>query len=281
MFSKEVEPENVTVLQCYPQLKEDYRDKLTEDIKGLRARMEEKNEIRVKKVQAFERSVEAAEKESEQEAFQMIRDFKSLKKKVLSQIDREETSRVEGFDELVKQLLEQLAGLENHLMANEIQLQESIEEALSEFEATIFELVQGMQDNGQDFFRRLEELEKTFFTGVQEGSTSEIDAYTQNQEMSLDNDTNKARFLGNREEMNQAIANFNESHMSLIQNKDDYMQGQMNNWKRSFFDKHRERQYHRNRQRIMDTRKVIEECRTEITAASTEGNDDDDNDDGR
>eukprot|EP00933_Yihiella_yeosuensis_P067622 TRINITY_DN7255_c3_g1_i1.p1 TRINITY_DN7255_c3_g1~~TRINITY_DN7255_c3_g1_i1.p1 ORF type:complete len:570 (-),score=150.06 TRINITY_DN7255_c3_g1_i1:148-1806(-) len=278
MFSKEVEPENVTVLQCYPQLKEDYRDKLSEDIKGLRARMEERNDDRIKKKDSFERSVYAAEKESEAEAFQLIKDFKSLKKKVLSQIDKEEISRVE-VDEMIKQLMDQLSGLENHLMANEIQLQESIEEALSAFEASISDLVKAMQDNGQEFFRRLEELEKTFFTGVTEGANSEIEAFAQNHEMSMDNDNNKARFLGNREEMNQAVANFNEAHMSLIQNKDDYMQGQMNTWNNSFFEKHRERQYHRNRQRIMDTRKVIEECRNEINAASEEGNDYDENDD--
>ncbi|CAE8686491.1 unnamed protein product, partial [Polarella glacialis] len=122
MFSKEVEPEHVTVLQCYPQLKEDYRDKISEDMKGLRSRMDEKNDVRLKKVTGFERSINTAEKESESEAFQMIRDFKSLKKKVLSQIDREEIPRAE-VDEMIKQLTDQLAGLENHLMANEIALQ--------------------------------------------------------------------------------------------------------------------------------------------------------------
>lgn len=278
MFSKQVEPEHVTVLQCYPQLKEDYRDKISEDIKGLRARMEEKNDVRLKKVTAFERSIEFAEKESETEAFQMVRDFKSLKKKVLSQIDREEINRGE-VDDMIKQLMDQLSGLENHLMANEIQLQESIEEALSDFEAKTTELVKAMADNGQEFFRRLEELEKTFFTGVTEGANSEIEAFAQNQEMSLsDNDNNKARFLGNREEMNQAVINFNEAHMGLIMGKDEYMQNQMASWNKTFFEKHRERQYHRNRQRIMDTRKVIEECRTEITAASEEGNEYDEND---
>lgn len=280
MFSKQVEPENVLVLQCYQGLKEDYRDKLTEEIKGLRTRMEEKNEVRLKKVAGFERSVYAAEKDSEEEAFQAVRDFKSLKKKVLSQIDREEGMKSE-VDEMIKQLMDQLAGLENHLMANEIQLQESIEEALSDFEAKISDLVKGMSDNGADFFRRLEELEKGFFTGVTDGANTEIEHFAQTQESAMaDTDANKARFLGNREEMNQALANFTEAHTSLIQNKDDYMQNQMISWNKSFFEKHRERQYHRNRQRILDVRKVIDECRAEIQAASEEGNEYDENDGG-
>lgn len=278
MFSKEVEPENVQVLQCYQSLKEDYRDKLTEEIKALRTRMEEKNDFRMKKVTGFEKSVQVAEKESEEEAFQAIRDFRSLKKKVLAQIDKEEGSRAE-VDDMIKQLMDQLGGLENHLMANEIQLQESIEEALSDFEAKISELIKGMQDNGAEFFRRLEELEKAFYTGVTEGASAEVEAFAQTAESAIgDADANKARYLGNREEMNQALANFTEAHTSLIQNKDDYMIGSMSSWNKWFFEKNRERQYHRNRQRITDVRKVIEECRAEIQAASEEGNEYDEND---
>lgn len=280
MFSKDVEPENVQALQCYQSLKEDYRDKLSEEIKALRTRMEEKNDVRVKKVNSFEKSVQVAEKESEEEAFQAIRDFRSLKKKVLAQIDKEDETRAK-VDEMIKQLMDQLGGLENHLMANEIQLQESIEEALSDFEAKISELIRGMQDNGAEFFKKLEELERGFFQGVTEGASSEVEAYAQTAESAIgDTDQNKARFLGNREEMNQALAGFTEAHTTLIQNKDDYMQGSMSSWNKSFFEKHRERQYHRNRQRITDVRKVIEECRAEIQAASEEGNDYDENDGG-
>lgn len=274
LFSKDAEPEHVTVLQCYGQLKEDYRDKLADDIKNLRAWMDEKNEIRLKKAAAFEKSIENAEKESEDEAFQMVRDFKSLKKKVLAQLDKDENVPVK-VDVMLQQLLDQLSGLENHLMANEIALQESIEEAISEFEARINEIVQRASEKGGDFFRRLEELEKIFYTGLTEGANSEMDAFAQNQEMALtDNDTNKAKYLGNREEMHQACTNFNEAHMILIQNKEDYMTGQMNTWMRSFFDRHRERQYHRNRQRIVDVKKVIDDCREEINAAGEAAEDD-------
>lgn len=280
MFSKEVEPDNVLALSCYPGLKEDYRDKLSEEIKGLRSWMEEKNEVRLRKVTAFEKAVYAAETESEEEAFQSIRDFKSLKKKVLSQIDREDSDRLRSeVDELVKQLVDQLTGLENHLMANEIQVQESIEEALSDFEAKISDLVKGMLDNSREFFQRLEDLEKSFITGLTEGANSEIESFTQASESAMaDTDPQKAKYLNNREEMNQALTNFTDAHNSLIQNKDDYMNNQMNSWNRSFFENHRARQYNRNRQRVMDIRKVIEECRSEIQAASEDGNEYDEGD---
>ena len=36
----------------------------------------------------------------------------------------------------------------------------------------------------------------------------------------------EAKYLNNREEMNQALTNFTDAHNSLIQNKDDYMTNQ-------------------------------------------------------
>merc|ERR1711972_311423 len=42
LFSKSIEPENLTVLQCYAQFKEEIRDKLAEEVKTLRASIEER-----------------------------------------------------------------------------------------------------------------------------------------------------------------------------------------------------------------------------------------------
>eukprot|EP00421_Protoceratium_reticulatum_P017028 CAMPEP_0168390976 /NCGR_PEP_ID=MMETSP0228-20121227/17749_1 /TAXON_ID=133427 /ORGANISM="Protoceratium reticulatum, Strain CCCM 535 (=CCMP 1889)" /LENGTH=553 /DNA_ID=CAMNT_0008404281 /DNA_START=62 /DNA_END=1720 /DNA_ORIENTATION=- len=280
LFSRDAEPESLTVLQCYGQMKEEFRDKLADDVKALRSWMEEKNEARQRRAGAFERAVGLAERESEEEAFRLVRDFRSLKKRVLSRLDREE-QRPEA-EALAQELARQLGGLQNQLMANEIQLQESIEDAVSLFEAKIGDIVKVMSDKGREFFGRLEELEKGFFTGVMEGAISEMEAFAQNQDINTltDSDTNKARFLGNREEMTAACGNFNEAHMVLIQNREDQMQNAMNHWRTSFFERHRERQYHRNRQRIRDTHNVIEEFRAEIAAAVDAGDDYDDHEAG-
>merc|ERR1712151_1097934 len=139
-----------------------------------------------------------------------------------------------------------------------------------------------MQDKGREFFTQLEELEKGFFTNVMEGAMQEIEVFSQQQNEPTFSEGNelRARYLNNREEMTQACTNFNETHMSLIQNKDDQMQNSMNQWRDSFFKRHRERQYHRNRQRITDTKKVIDECRQEIDAAVEAGEDDEDHENG-
>merc|ERR1712003_98464 len=142
--------------------------------------MEEKNEGRVKKSAAFERSINIAEKESEDEAFQMVRDFRSQKKKVLAQLEKEEApAQKREAEDMVQELLKQLGHLENQLMANEIQLQERIcDEAMAEFEGKIGEIIKAMSDKGREFFAELEELEKGFFTGVMEGAMSEMEAFS-------------------------------------------------------------------------------------------------------
>jgi len=279
LFSKEVEPEALTVLTCYVALKEDFRDKLTEDMKALRTWMEGRNDARVKKTAAFEKAINEAEKESEEEAFQMVRDFRSHKKKMLAQIEREDQRA--AVEAMINQLLEQLGGLENHLMANEIQLQESIFEAISDFESKVSETIKSMSEKGGEFFRKLEDLAKAFSTQLMEGSNSEIEAFAQSaQELVVDSDSNKAKYLSNKEEMLQACQTFTEAHTTMIQTKQDYMEEQLKSWKNTFFERHRERQYHRNRQRVMDVKKVIDDCKTEINAAGDFGDDFDEGDGG-
>lgn len=266
LFSKEVEPEHVTVLGCYGPLKEDYRDKLADETKSLKQGMEEKNEGRLKKANAFEKAVHAAEKESEDEAFTMVRRFRSLKKQVISSLDQQ-VGR-ETLEEMLAELGKQLGELQNHLMSNEIQLQESIEEAISEFDSKVSEIVKAMLEKGDIFFRKIEDYEKSFYQSLTEGATAELDSFAQNSESALvDTDPNKAKFLANREEMHQKCTEFSEAHMVLLQIKEDNMTNAMNNWLKSFVEKHTERQYHRNRNRIMDIKKVIDECEADIEAA--------------
>jgi hypothetical protein len=276
LFSKEVEPEHVLVLQCYGTLKEEYRDKLTEDIAHLKKTMEEKNESRLKKTSAFEKSIKVAEKESEEEAFQMVKDFKAVKKKVLAKLDKEE-HKAEA-KRMEEHLLDDLGELEDHLMANEIQLQESIEEAISDFETSMQKLTKDMQEKGTEFFRKLDDHEKGFNLSVTDAVTSEIDTFTQLSDTAHAEDPNKAKYLGNREEMQAACSNFHEAHLKLITDLEDYFNNQVQAWRTSFFERHREAQYHRNRQRIMDTKKVIDDCRDEIKAAIEAGEDDYDHD---
>merc|ERR1711959_59161 len=189
--------------------------------------------------------------------------FKSLKKKVLEQLDDTMTMNTE---QMIQDLFEELGRLQEHLMANEIQLQESLEEAIDEFEVSMSDIVKFMSERGSDFFRSFEDLEKFFITGLLEGAQSEMESFAaQNQDLA-EHDHRKARYLGNREEMLQACTNFNEAHTILIQTKDDYMQNQMNGWMKTFFEQHRETQYHRNRQRINEIKSVTDECREEIMA---------------
>jgi len=279
LFSPAAVPENLTVLQCYPALKEDYKDKLAEQVKILRQWLDDKNNIRKKKVGSFEKIVREAEAESEAEAKMLVKQFKSLKKKVLEQLD--DSMNIRG-DQMVQQLLEELVSLEQHLMANEIQLQESLEEAIDEFEVVVSEMIKVMAERGSDFFRGFEELEKVFFTGLLEGAQSEMESFAaQNQDLAAESDARKAQFLGNREEMLASCTNFNEAHIGLIQTKDDYMQSQMNGWMKNFFEQHRDRQYHRNRQRIMEIKQINDECREEIMASDSADYEAGDEDGGR
>lgn len=281
------EPAHVTYLQSYAQMKEDYRDKLAEEIKLLRSRMEGRNERRMKMIGSFEKAVSMAEKEGEAETLQLVGDFRRDKKKVLARLEDSQQSKV---DEMVQRLFDDLKGLESTLLSSEIQLQESIDEAIATFESDMQKVKTEMSEMAKEFIMHLEELEKGFNVNLSESANSEVDTFLQNQDsVQIDNfDTEKtsesvnekARHLGNKEEMINQCATFCEARLSFIQTKEDDMTKAMDKWLNDYFDNHRKRQYHRNRQRITDIRQIVEENREDITLASDPVDYEDEMDDG-
>lgn len=282
LFSPEIEPEAVTVLSCYPGLKEDFKDKVNEDIKGLRSFLDAKNDIRLKKVNAFEKALKNAEQESEDEAFQLIRGFKSTMKKALLRLPEAEAS-ADGGDsaaqDIIDDLRKHLEELKSLLMANEIALQESLTEAMASFDAEIEVIIRNMTDRGSDFFAKLVEISKTFHQQLQEGAISEVEVFLQNAEGAIDIEPEKAKFLTSREEMMTATGTFNEAQTTQIQAKEDYMSNQMQGWLKKYSGDLNQRQYHRNRQRITDIMQVIKDCQEQISEAQGENEILDDNDD--
>jgi Leucine-rich repeat (LRR) protein len=283
LFSAEVESEHLKALASYQPYKEDYRDKLADEIRALKQGMEKPNEDRQRKAKAFEKAIYNAEKESEDEAFQMVRQFRSLKKQVLATLDKEENAP-QKVDMMIQQLLEQLIALQNLLMGNEVQLQESIEEAIAEFESKVSEIVKLMGDRATQFFEKITEIEKNLDQCLKDNMAKELEDFASTQNATLDGDMenqNKAKYLQDRDEMGRQCGNLNEFHLNLIGSKEEKMTGDMTNWLKVFVKQHQERQYHRNRQRIMDVKKVIEECKEEINAAGDAAEFDDEHDNGQ
>jgi len=292
------EPDTLLILQCYAPLKEDYKEKLNELIKTLTTSLEDKNDKRLAKVKAFEKAVKIAEEESEGDGLAMIKSFNQLKKKVLAAslaaVRNEEEEDEEAHSAALaliaevgttSDLLEELKNLDFKLIQNELQLQECLDDAIDEFEAQMADAIKFMTDRGADFFRQFEDLEKMFHTGLLEGAMSEFESFQTNQDGvaamagGSEHDQKKAQVMGNREEIQSTILNQNEMHTVLIQNKDDYMQNAMNNWMKTFFDKHRERQYKRNRQRIDEIKGLVRKNQDEIINHDKEVQDEDGNED--
>lgn len=197
-------------------------------------------------------------------------------------MDKEENAP-QKVDMMIQQLLEQLIALQNLLMGNEVQLQESIEEAIAEFESKVSEIVKLMGDRATQFFEKITEIEKNLDQCLKDNMAKELEDFASTQNAALDGDMenqNKAKYLQDRDEMGRQCGNLNEFHLNLIGSKEEKMTGDMTNWLKVFVKQHQERQYHRNRQRIMDVKKVIEECKEEINAAGDAAEFDDEHDNG-
>lgn len=280
LFSPEEEERcHLNFLQCYQNLKDEYKDALDKTnqgsmMKSLRDTLLEKNAIRQKRVTSFEKAVAMAETEAEDEAKLLVKRFRSRKKRAFQQV------KVGGgqvkTDELVKVLDEQLDELHKELMAGETQVQEALEDALTKFEVQMSEIIKLMQDRTADFFRELEGHEKGFATQLTEGMQNEFETQQGQDLLNVEAD---GKQMPGRDDMLQALQTFTEMHATLLANREDQMIGQMREWNATFFERNRDRQYQRNRRRVEEITQIIENAKEEIK--TLEGNEfDDARDDG-
>jgi len=278
LFPKDEEKKaNLTMLQSYQNLKDEYKDVLDKTnqgslMKSLRDTLLEKNAIRKKRVTSFEKAIDAAELEAEEDAKKLVKAFRSRMKyafqKVKDPLSQDRTER------LVEELGEQVNILREQLMSGETQVQEALEDANTKFEVQMAEIIKWMQERTGDFFRELEAHEKGFANQLTENMQNEYEQQS-GQEM-LDSE---GRSLPTKDDMLQALQNFTEMHATLLANKEDFMINQMKDWKDEFFKRHQERQYNRNRRRVEEISQIIETSKEEIKTLV--GNDmDDDAEDG-
>jgi hypothetical protein len=277
LFPKEEEKKaNLTMLQSYQNLKDEYKDVLDKTnqgslMKSLRDTLLEKNAIRKKRVASFEKAIDAAELEAEEEAKKLVKSFRSRMKRAFSQVKTNPGMRT---DALVEELVEQVGILREQLMSGETQVQEALEDANTKFEVQMAEIIKWMQERTGDFFRELEAHEKGFANQLTENMQNEYEQQGGQELMD-----SEGRALPTKDDMLQALQNFTEMHATLLANKEDQMTNQMKDWKEEFFKKHHERQYNRNRRRVEEISQIVETSREEIR--TLEGNDmDDDAEDG-
>jgi hypothetical protein len=277
LFPKaEEQKASLNLLQCYQNLKDEYKDVLDKTnqgslMKSLRDVLLEKNAIRVKRVTSFEKAIDAAELEAEEEAKLLVKKFRSRKKRAFAEVKSLSGART---DIIVEELYEQVNQLREHLLSGETQVQEALEDANTKFEVQIAEIIKWMQERAGDFFRELEAHEKAFANQLTEGMQNEFEQQS-GQEM-IDAE---GKALPTKDDMLQALQNFTEMHATLLANKEDTMISQMKDWKDEFFKRHQERQYNRNRRRVEEITQIVETSKEEIR--TLEGHDvDDEGDDG-
>jgi hypothetical protein len=187
--------ELVSCLRCFPALKVAYLEKLADLEQSLKNSMKVKNEQRENMVLQFTNALTAFTVDGDKETDKLLSAFQKVKKQLLAQMCRSmgelgislqmiqqcngdwslAVSEAGGQGGSVEQaLLSAAKGLEllldkgvaelrQMLVANEQAVHEQLIDATDKFEASLGELVQAMADRGSEFYKAMEDLEKTFF----------------------------------------------------------------------------------------------------------------------
>ncbi len=110
LFSPETEPEQLSYLNGYQAVKDDYKEKLDEMTKALLSFMNEQNTLRMRSLLAFEQALDEVLAKSEKKSRDTVCTFQTKKKSVL---DKLEYIEPEEGDELLDKLLSEVLELKH------------------------------------------------------------------------------------------------------------------------------------------------------------------------
>ncbi|CBZ50688.1 leucine-rich protein, related [Neospora caninum Liverpool] len=149
-----------------------------------------------------------------------------------------------------------------HLMGCEATLQESLEESVDTLEAAVDSTMKQLLDRGTDFFRNVEEAEKTFSSSLTELATAELEAFP----AVMDEETNdlRVKYLGKKDEVLNACSALLEVHLQLLMFMEDSMQTGMSAWQRHYFENERQSQYERHRRHIEEIHRATEDLTAKV-----------------
>eukprot|EP00744_Colponema_vietnamica_P004863 GILI01007203.1.p1 GENE.GILI01007203.1~~GILI01007203.1.p1 ORF type:complete len:523 (+),score=182.97 GILI01007203.1:70-1638(+) len=259
LFEGDQEVNKLKHLPGFQELVDDYKEKCRDLIKAFQATMLEKNQSRLSGVEAFERAVHKSEQENEKESVKLIEKFNSQKKRILrmDQYDREREKQL-------AQLLDEVDELKDTLIALEMNLSERLEDAMVEFEISTSEIVKFMLEHSSDFFKSVEELENQYGQWVIQKAQAQLELFNQNQ-TAEDFPEELVHLLSEKETLMNACNQSHEIHVGKILAMDDEVKEGLTQEKDTFFKKMRERQYHRNRDRIWEIHHFSQQVKSEIT----------------
>jgi hypothetical protein len=277
MFKEDTE---LSKLQQFPgctELLEDYRanfNALSEQFKttGL-----ERLKAREDEYGLFDSALTSMRDESEAEGVSIIEAFNKQKKKVFMRVkEKSMEGHIEStdFDELRKET----GRMGEILMDLEIQQTEKFDDLINELENTFIEMKAASIDAQQLWFRTVEAFEDTFSNGMNQ-LVMDLLEKSQNDLLGEDISDEVKNLLLDRDTCLNAVAGSHDIHVGKLLQKEDDMRAREAAIFNGLVDGNREKEYTRNRGRVMEIEHLLNYNYEEMDEKVAEGRELDDDDD--
>jgi hypothetical protein len=274
MFKEDTE---LSKLQQFPgctELLEDYRanfNALSEQFKttGL-----ERLNARETEYGLFDSALTSMRDDSEGQGVSIIEAFNKQKKRVFIRVKQKS---VEGhiessdFDELRKET----GRMGEILMDLEIQQTEKFDDLINELENTFIEMKAGSIDAQQLWFRTVEAFEDTFSNGMN-ALVMDLLEKSQNDLLGDDISDEVKNLLLDRDTCLNAVAGSHDIHVGKLLQKEDDMRAREVKMFNGLVDGNREKEYKRNRGRVMEIEHLLNYNYEEMDEKVAEGRELDD-----
>ena len=268
MRENEDDERRIKVLPNQPEMFADFSDKVREMTAQFQKNVIEKNELRQNLTSKFTKGVNTAERQNEEEAIELIRQFEKKEKQTMRILDQDEE---EGEIELNK-LTPEVDILENKLIEKELNLVERLTDAITRFEKSLKNIVEDVKELAKNFQESVNHEVDDYFSVIEKIRDEQIKAYYA-ENANMDNFTAEEREIyQERDLLNNAINTLCEEYKNKSFEIEEEITKAYDDQLNTFIEEFKTQQLERNRNQLKEIMDLAQEKRDFIQRLLSEFN---------
>ncbi|XP_077305649.1 dynein regulatory complex subunit 3 [Lithobates pipiens] len=261
MYAEDADGTRLSTLPGVDELVDSYRTKCTEVCQAIFDYGLKHHEKREAEMTIFNECLQEAVTENQETGAKKINEFQTKNNEMFDELSQITDQQI--IDTKSLQYSQDIAQLMDSLLMLELQLVDQLEEIIKEYERNISELVSTFLETVQSLMAQIRDLENHHHEKLLELSISMLERVLKG-EMDEDmTDELRALFV-DKDTIVNAVSASHDIHLLKIDNREDELVTNINNWATNLMQKVHREELQRNRKRVAEINMYIDHLRDEL-----------------
>jgi hypothetical protein len=256
MTQEDKEHVRVKLLPDFGHISTDFRKVFEDEVATFTEKFLAAHELKVAEHVTFSAALSKVNKASEKMQIKLIQMFESRKKKAFRKFEKIWEEDQDGSLELLEGLREEVFMVTHDLMSLEMQLVDKNNKIIQDFVEEYTTMSKANLNRINDFFTALNDAEENYALRTTKLAAAVLEKIQAGETITDDDEVDN--FLKDREQVNQAVSQSHENHVTTISQKQDDLTETENSCTKSTSNGIMRYEYERNRNRVVEIEELTQ-----------------------